>query len=52
MAFDYNHFFRADRLLEALIIFTCVFMMIKAGKDEAYVLPIVGELAQRSAVEH
>jgi len=29
-----------------------VFMMVKASRDEAYSLPIFGELAQRSVSEH
>lgn len=44
-------FFRVDRLLEAILIGTSIFMMVKAGHDEAYVLPVIGELAQRSAQE-
>ena len=44
-------FFRIDRLLEAILIGTSIFMMVKASHDEAYVLPVIGELAQRSAQE-
>ncbi len=43
--------FRPDRLLEILLIGVGIFMMVKASHDEVYVLPIVGELAQRSAAE-
>jgi uncharacterized membrane protein len=39
------------RLLELALIGTGIFMMVKASHDEVYVLPIVGELAQRSAAE-
>lgn len=46
-----DHVFRVDRLLSAIVMAVSVFMMIKASHDEAYVLPIVGELAQRSAQE-
>ena len=42
---------RVDRLLEVLLIGVAIFMMIKASHDEVYVLPILGELAQRSATE-
>ena len=42
---------RADRVLEMLLIGVGIFMMVKASHDEVYVLPIVGELAQRSAAE-
>jgi uncharacterized membrane protein len=40
-----------DTLLHGLILAVSIFMMIKASHDEAYVLPIIGELAQRSATE-
>jgi uncharacterized membrane protein len=41
-----------DLLLHAVILAVSIFMMVKASHDEAYVLPIIGELAQRSATEH
>jgi uncharacterized membrane protein len=37
--------------LHGLILAVSIFMMVKASHDEAYVLPIIGELAQRSATE-
>lgn len=46
-----QHVVRVDRLLEGLVIVVSVFMMVKAAHDESYVLPIIGELAQRSASE-
>lgn len=46
-----DHIFRVDKLLSALVIGVSIFMMVKASHDEAYVLPIIGELAQRSAQE-
>ncbi len=42
---------RADHVLEAVILGVSIFMMIKASHNEPYVLPIIGELAQRSATE-
>lgn len=42
----------AEILLHVLLIFVSIFMLVKASHDEAYVLPIIGELAQRSATEH
>ena len=42
---------RLDHILEVVILGVCVFMMVKASHDQAYVLPIIGELAQRSAAE-
>jgi uncharacterized membrane protein len=47
-----DHFVPIDLILEALILGVSVLMMIKASHDEPYVLPIIGELAQRSATEH
>lgn len=44
-------FVRIDHALEALILGVCIFMMVKASHNEPYVLPIIGELAQRSAAE-
>jgi uncharacterized membrane protein len=38
-------------LLHGVLLAVSIFMMIKASHDEAYVLPIIGELAQRSATE-
>ena len=39
------------KLLEGVIIGLWVFMMIKAAHEEAYALPVIGELAQKSAAE-
>ena len=47
-----DHFVRIDHLFEALLLGVSIFMMVKASHDETYVLPIIGELAQRSATEH
>jgi uncharacterized membrane protein len=44
-------FMRIDHLLELLILGTSIFMMVKTSHDDPYVLPIIGELAQRSAAE-
>lgn len=46
-----HNVFRADHWLEALLLFTSIFMMVKASRDEPFVLPIIGELARRSASE-
>jgi uncharacterized membrane protein len=43
--------FPLDMILHGVILAVSIFMMIKASHDEAYVLPIIGELAQRSATE-
>jgi uncharacterized membrane protein len=40
-----------DTTLHGIILAVSIFMMVKASHDEAYVLPIIGELAQRSATE-
>lgn len=46
-----QHFVRVDHLFEGVILAVSIFMMVKASHDEAYVLPVIGELAQRSAAE-
>ena len=43
--------YRADRLLEAVMFGIWIFMMIKASREERYALPLIGDLAQRSASE-
>lgn len=44
--------FRVDKALHVLILFVWVFMIIKTSHEERYALPIIGELAERSAAEH
>jgi len=46
-----EHVIRVDHILEAVLLAVSVLMMVKAGHDEPYVLPIIGELAQKSAAE-
>ncbi len=46
-----NNAIRVDRGLEGLVVGVSIFMLIKASQGDAYVLPIIGELAQRSANE-
>jgi uncharacterized membrane protein len=47
-----EHFIRVDHIMEAILLAVSIFMMVKASHDEAYVLPIIGELAQKSSIEH
>ena len=42
---------RIDRILEGVLLAVSILMMVKASHDEPYVLPIIGELAQKSAAE-
>lgn len=42
---------RPDHILDLLLIGVSIFMMVKASQDDHYVLPLIGELAQRSAAE-
>jgi uncharacterized membrane protein len=46
-----HHFVHLDRILEGVILGVWIFMMIKAAHEEAYSLPVIGELAQKSAAE-
>jgi len=38
-------------LVQAALLGACIFMMVKASHDEAYPLPLFGELAQKSMAE-
>ena len=46
-----SHMFRIDHVLEGLLMALSIVMMVKASHGELYVLPIIGELAERSASE-
>ena len=39
------------KILEGILIGLWIFMMVKAAHEEAYALPVIGELAQKSATE-
>src|SRR5262249_16787252 len=41
--------FHVYRLVEIVLLGMSIFMMLKAGQNEAFSLPLFGELAQRSA---
>jgi uncharacterized membrane protein len=41
--------FEVYRIAELVLLGMSIFMMLKAGQNEAFALPIFGELAQRSA---
>jgi uncharacterized membrane protein len=43
--------FPIHRVLKAVLMFTWIFMLVKASHNETYSLPIIGELAQKSAAE-
>lgn len=51
MAGIFSPHFAIHRLVQAVLLGMCIFMMVKASHDEAYSLPLFGELAQRSVVE-
>ncbi len=38
-------------MIQAVLLFASIFMMIKASHNEAYSLPLFGELAQKSMAE-
>jgi uncharacterized membrane protein len=44
--------YRLDRVLELLLLGASVFMMVKTSHEQVYSLPIVGDLAHRSATEN
>ena len=43
--------FPVHKVLQAVLMFTWIFMLVKASHDETYSLPIIGDLAQKSATE-
>src|SRR3569833_1121332 len=45
------HFVRFDHLFRGILFAVSIFMIVKASHQETYVLPIIGELAKRSATE-
>jgi uncharacterized membrane protein len=42
---------KLDDILRLVILFTSVFMLVKASQEEQFRLPIIGELAERSLAE-
>lgn len=40
-----------QQVIKAVLLIMSIFMMVKASQDEAYSLPLFGELAQRSVAE-
>jgi uncharacterized membrane protein len=47
-----SHHFPVYRLAQVILLGMSIFMMVKASHDETYALPLFGELAQRSVVDH
>jgi uncharacterized membrane protein len=43
--------FHLHSLVQAILLGMSIFMMVKAAHDEAYALPLFGELAQKSVAE-
>jgi uncharacterized membrane protein len=43
--------YRVDKVLQVLIFAASIFMIIKCAHQETYSLPIIGDLAHRSATE-
>ncbi len=46
-----DHFLRVGHVLKLVIIVVSIMMMVKTSHEETYVLPIIGELAKKSAAE-
>jgi uncharacterized membrane protein len=44
--------FQLQHVVQAILLGMSIFMMVKAAHDEAYCLPLFGELAQKSVAEH
>ncbi len=50
--FDWTPRLHIYGLIEAVLLGMSIFMMVKAAHQEAYELPLFGELAQRSVAGH
>jgi len=44
--------FQIHHIIEAVLLGMSIFMMVKASHEQAYQLPLFGELAQKSVTEH
>ena len=44
--------FQLQHVVQAVLLGMSIFMMVKAAHDEAYCLPLFGELAQKSVAEN
>lgn len=44
--------FQIHHIIEAVLLGMSIFMMVKASHEQAYQLPLFGELAQKSVAEH
>ncbi len=44
--------FQLHHIIEAILLGMSIFMMVKASHEQAYQLPLFGELAQKSVAEH
>ncbi len=44
-------FVPADKILEGILVIAGIFMLVKTSQEESYSLPVLGELAQKSAAE-
>lgn len=44
-------FLPVDKLLEGVLVFAGIFMLVKTSHEQSYSLPILGELAEKSAAE-
>jgi len=52
MSAVFSPHFALHKLVEIVLLGMSIFMMVKASHDEPYSLPIFGELANRSVMEH
>jgi uncharacterized membrane protein len=44
-------FFPVHKILDVILMLTWIFMLVKVSHDETYSLPIIGDLAEKSAAE-
>ena len=52
MVFQMVPGFHFHNIIQVILLVMSIFMMVKASQDQAYSLPLFGELAQRSLVDN
>lgn len=52
MFMDFRSYMHLDTIVKAVLLAMSIFMIVKASHEEAYSLPLFGELAERSVAEN
>jgi uncharacterized membrane protein len=52
LVFAFVPHFQIAHIFRAVVLGAWIFMLVKTSHEEAYALPVIGELAERSVAEH